>query len=312
MVVGWRNANPLGDAGVPEGAGVAFKTMDGGATWKLLSLPREAAELQSVDCVSSQRCVITSWTDFGVKRITQQEDFSLTTEDGGGKWFVTKINRDVDGDPVSLSCPAASVCYVATWGSVLKSTNDGRSWKRVFISDGYNTGIACYSEQICEMVSLNRSYRTNNGGRFWQQQAHFPRGEGPSYLACPDRYHCIATGAKGDGPTYKDRGRIFVTDNAGRSWRIFGYPALSYAAGPVSCASPSFCVVFGAIGVAWITNVEGTHWTHTNLSGGLSNSASCVVPDICEAASENNAFYPAVYGTDDGIHWTEQPVAGLG
>ena len=184
IVVGSRVTNLLKYGGVAEGGGVAFKTMDGGATWKLLSLPREAGSLNSVDCVSSQRCVITSWTYFGVKKITQQEDFSLTTEDGGGKWFVTKINRDVYDDPVSLSCPAASVCYVATFGSVLKSTNDGRSWKRVFISDGYNTGITCYSEQICEMVSLNRSYRTNNGGRFWQQQAHFPRSGGPNYLAC--------------------------------------------------------------------------------------------------------------------------------
>lgn len=103
-----------------------------------------------------------------------------------------------------------------------------------------------------------------------------------------------------------------MTANAGRSWRNFAYPALSPAAGPVSCASPSFCVVFGAFDGAWITNVEGTHWTHTNSSS-FSSSVSCVVPDICEAASENNAsFYPAVYGTDDGIHWTEQPVAVLG
>ena len=138
--------------GIRAGGGaLSFTTTDAGATWKQGALPRGAGALDSVQCMSSSRCVATG------------EGALLVSTDAGATWQ-TAADPVPSADLASVVCPTSQVCIAAglyaraTTGTaaVIIESADGGGDLASFAGAGVGAGCSEPWLRICGLLRRGR------------------------------------------------------------------------------------------------------------------------------------------------------------
>ena len=106
--------------------GAAFETVDGGATWRASSLPRDPQPyaLDSISCWSPSSCVADGTMEEGGLESSSGAPYFLATADGGARWAVHYAPPTLPFAP-ALACPDAGVCWLAGQSGLGTSSDDG-------------------------------------------------------------------------------------------------------------------------------------------------------------------------------------------
>jgi photosystem II stability/assembly factor-like uncharacterized protein len=164
-------------AGRVGGPAQLLRSVDGGETWRSLSLPPEARMILDVKFLDAQRGLVFSGTDSAVE---SSNALILRTEDGGETWatvyrstrpfeitwkgafptpdvgFATIQSYDPD--------PAKSRRYV------VRSTDGGRTWTEILLADDAELrefGIGFLDAQHGWVGTTKGGFETRDGGATW-------------------------------------------------------------------------------------------------------------------------------------------------
>jgi hypothetical protein len=186
-----------------------YVTINEGATWSVLPVPRGFLSTTSFECSGPQWCA-TGGSYNG-------QPVLAVTRNGGHSFTIDPLPTGV-GTLRSLSCPSTGVCIglVATghtppMDATLLVTDDGGSSFRdePILAGESMIALACTSSTDCAVVGstdasenailpVGVSAVTTDQGRTWRQGS-LPTGFGISAdstsLACADAHHCFVTGA---------------------------------------------------------------------------------------------------------------------
>lgn len=213
-----------------------LRTVDGGATWKKLSVTTEALDFRDIDAIDVQTAYVLSIGNGPTSRIYK-------TLDGGANWILQFRNEDpkVFLDAMSFwDADHGIVIGDSVDGKfyILATANGGRDWSRVpaealppalenegaFAASG--TNIAVYGRSSA-WIGLGagaraRVLRTNDGGRTWKI-AETPLKSGQSSgifsIAFRDQKHGVIVG--GDYQKEKEAAdNLALTDDGGATWSL--------------------------------------------------------------------------------------------
>jgi photosystem II stability/assembly factor-like uncharacterized protein len=139
----------------------ALRSADGGRTWMVSWTRSPATDIVLMSCGSALSCMYIS--DTGA---------SMTTSDGGVTWRDHPAQRTWPDTVTSVSCPAASVCFVA-------------------LAQSTGTSGPGYTHPAVEV--------TRDGGRTWTALS-LPRVNGSALsivypLSCPSAGGCLGVAA---------------------------------------------------------------------------------------------------------------------
>jgi len=219
------------------------------------------------------------------KRSVLEYKGGVCRSDDGGKTWV-KSNRGMDETApthilLDLSSPADNrVLYVAAMGrGVYKSVDGGRNWilKNTGISQPQPLAwrLAMDPQKTLYLVVARRSedgsigndgdgalYRSRDGGEHWDKMP-LPEGvNGPNGLAIDPRNPArlyLAAWARNVG-MHGDGGGIFVSENAGKSWRqVLDRDRHVYDI-TIDPRNPSILYAAGFESSAWRSTDRGEHW----------------------------------------------------
>ncbi|MBV9180392.1 MAG: hypothetical protein JO356_03705 [Acidobacteria bacterium] len=206
------------------------------------------------------------------------------SDDGGRTWVKSNGGMPETAATHILlelkSPPESRVLYVAAFGrGVYKSTDGGRTWvaKNAGISgtEPLAWRLAEDPSGILYVIIARRSadgtignegdgamYRSSDGAESWQRMALPKEVNGPNGLAIdpsiPERMY-LAAWARASG-THGDGGGIFVTENAGKSWRsVFDRDRHIY---DVTIDPQNIHRIYAAgfESSAWLSEDRGEHW----------------------------------------------------
>jgi len=239
----------------PAGGMTLALTSDGGAHWRLESLPAPGtgrASIGEVSCATALRCVVQAAGAF------------LTTADGGRTWAEAErvprgvpnlwyLRCDPDGRCIGLAPTGTN-----TDGGVvsLVSADNGRTW---VVSGSHNAPgselfmVSCGDALHCMFLSDSGvTMTTSNGGSTWQDTAPVARSPGhviPLSVTCAAAGECfvsvsrISDSAATGG--YQDAA-VEVTRNGGATWTRIALPTVDGTrlakVFPLSCPSAAGCI----------------------------------------------------------------------
>src|SRR5579864_9093804 len=236
------------------------------------------------------------------------------SEDGGKTW--TKSNTGMDETAATHilldpnSPPDARILYVAGFGrGVYKSTDGGKSWtlKNQGISQRqpFAWRLSLAGDGTLYVVIARRSedgsignandgalYRSKDGAEHWQSVQLPQEVNGPNGLAVdpksPERLY-LAAWARASG-THGDGGGIFVSDDAGHTWRqVFDRDRHVYDV-TVDSDNSNILYAAGFESSAWRSTDRGEHWSR--IPGFNFKWAYRVIPDPVD----HNKVYVATFG----------------
>lgn len=170
--------------------------------------PHEAAELDSVSCVSTTHCVAVGWAGRTNGRVTLVEVFN------GSKWHVVATPNPAGYAYASLAdvdCVSASHC--------------------VAVGEAFNNTATPRYHGIVEVF---------NGTKWRVAKSPWVAGSALTSVSCVSTSHCVAVGGT-------QHGTLIETFN-GTKWRVTSHPASTGSDPfftDVSCGSSSACVVVG-------------------------------------------------------------------
>ena len=263
---------------------VVRTTQDGGRSWSLHHLPASAGLVRSVDCASSELCVVDTWTPTASEIDGMLTNFAPTpvfptevyvTRDGGKTWSSVRLPRLPAGDVyelTSLTCPSASRCLL--------------TGERVHIEAAtvHATPLhPSYVQRDAKTVVVSVDTRT------LRATVQF-RSSGP--VSCTTTGHCLMarrTDPVSSGPTV-----FYASTNAGRSWSRVSEHDFGYNSSVLQCVSASSCITVTG---AERTTDGGKRWTAT---GSNIREASCAPSGVCVGLQS------------DGIHDPYEPKAAAG
>ncbi len=155
--------------------------------------------------------------------------FSFATAAQGQSWSVQTSGIDTDfrgiGAVYFLDANGARIAAVWVAGSngvILRSTDSGKTWKRLHVPDGDTLnfrGVAAFDSNVAYVVSVglsekSRIYKTTDGGETWKPQYADKRKDFfLDAIACLSKTHCFALGDPIDGKFV-----ILVTED-GEHWK---------------------------------------------------------------------------------------------
>jgi hypothetical protein len=244
-------------AGVAGGMTLAVTT-DGGARWRLESLPAprgKDASISEVACATAMRCVVQAAGTF------------LSTADGGETW--TEAAHVPEGAPGLwyLRCDPDGRCIglaptgTSTNGGIVSMTSadNGRTW---VVSGSHHAPaselfmVSCGDALHCMFLSNHGpTMTTSDGGVTWQDTAAVStsREAIPLFVSCAAAGDCFVAvsdySASAPGPFggggYVDA-RIEATRDGGATWTTIALPEVDGAqlgeVYPLSCPSPAGCI----------------------------------------------------------------------
>lgn len=184
----------------------AYRTANGGTSWKRLDIPASfASTLDQIACPSTTTCVLTNHSSAEVSK------------DAGAAWSPSHIPSGT-ALLTEASCGSSTSCMMMADvnGTVaaLVTTDSGTAWKTAAalptaVDAADATAVACASATDCEVVGESPSgvlvgFFTSDRGRSFRQQlapSSLGKGGGWGPLAClaDSRCEAAAVGASGDG-----------------------------------------------------------------------------------------------------------------
>jgi photosystem II stability/assembly factor-like uncharacterized protein len=254
-------------------------------------------------------------------------------------WMAQK--SPTNANLADVSCSSASECFaVGANATILKTTNGGKTWRRV--TSGYGlahpnasfASVRCPTSGVCSVIAAPYVVlRTTDGGRSWRKHV-FPLLpsvlSGLGHLACPTRLVCFATASPSGNPLtwFTHSAEVFQTTNGGTVWQPVNIPnsvpcpgdcsvlAVGYDLQWISCQSARSCRAGGDTFIgshegyssAVIrTDDGGKTWTLADHSFDP-NIATCPTASICTGVfyvplSPNTGPYLA-RSTNGGHTWT--------
>jgi photosystem II stability/assembly factor-like uncharacterized protein len=204
----------------------------------------------------------------------------------------------------------ARVLYVAGFGrGVYKSTDGGKTWmlknQGITQRQPFAWRLSLTSDGTLYVVIARRSedgsignsgdgalYRSRDGAEHWQA-VQLPQGvNGPNGLAVdpksPERLY-LAAWARASG-THGDGGGIFVSDDAGHTWRqLFDRDRHVYDV-TVDSDNSNILYAAGFESSAWRSTDRGEHWSR--IPGFNFKWAYRVIPDPVD----HNKVYVSTFG----------------
>ena len=223
------------------------------------------------------------------------------SEDGGRTWTVT--NQGMSDTPVThilmdpVSNPGARVFYVAGFGrGVFKSVDDGRTWSLknngIHGDEPFAWRLSRDRNGTLYLVVARRSddggfgnegdgalYRSRDGAENWER-IQLPRGvNGPNGLAIdtqdPRRLYLATWGRSGNQEAVD--GGIFLSEDAGRSWRnVLSRDQHVYDIS-VDPKHPGTLYACGFESTAWRSADRGLNWSR--IRGYNFKMGHRVIPD---------------------------------
>lgn len=278
-------------------------------------------ELNSVSCTSWSACTAVGFTG-----PSTQAGTILAERWNGTRWSVQSLSPPSGGQSefTNVSCGSPRFCVAdgmlgsgpTFWGSCafLVAIWNGSAWSirklRICALPGR---LSCTSRRFCVMLGLGMPTEVWNGSRW----SPMPVPRKPlTAVDCMSATWCAGIA-----------GQSFVRWN-GRSWSAvaplatnvpFGLPGGS---GPLSCSTPSHCVVIETYGtmdsVFYLAERwNGRSWSVqpgagppiVNGTSGFLNDVSCSGVNTCTIVGALGVPYGAFAERWNGARWLAQPIA---
>lgn len=229
-------------------------TSDGGRTWRD-DVRGPQADLVRLSCPGSAACYALS-----------RDGSFLRSSPATGRWYEETTRLPPETDAASrpgLSCPRSEVCFATGRdATIVRSDDGGISWQsqpNPFTGTAINfQNVACPSTNTCYAVGFGclRAgcngqdvaviLRTADGGAKWSTvfnatPQQFQLAPGTllfEAIACPTVAHCVMTGSPG---------RIFLTEDSGKTWKSIQSPVNGTNADlvGVTCPNDHTCYTVG-------------------------------------------------------------------
>jgi photosystem II stability/assembly factor-like uncharacterized protein len=222
-------------------------------------------------------------------------------------------------------------------GVILKSADDGKSWKRLHVTGGDALdfrGIVAFSQKLAYVMSSgegekSRIYKTTDGGETWKLQYTDKRKEFfLDTIACLSERRCYALGDPIDGKF------LLLNTSDGEHWNpLPGEKMPSALPGEGAFAASNACLLLSGEEIFFVTGGPaarvfrsmdlGRTWTvtetpiaHGNASSGIFSIARGDKNDVIVVGGNyqdpKGASAVAAYSLDDGQTWklSEQQPGG--
>ena len=240
----------------------------------------------------------------------------------------TGFDSNFRGASVSKAHSGKYAMWVSgTKGTILRSLDDGRSWKELKVDGGADLDfrdVESFGEQTAYVMSSGdgekyRIYKTTDGGKSWTLQFTDKRaGFFLDSLACDSQTHCFALSDPVDGKF------LILSTNDGQHWKELPrdkMPAAlptegSFAASGTSIAICNNDIYFGSGGPAarvFHSTDRGHSWTTSETPMASGNASSGIFSVACHGHSliavggdyrePAGTKKVAIYSTDSGATW---------
>jgi photosystem II stability/assembly factor-like uncharacterized protein len=197
------------------------------------------------------------------------------------------VNKSAEGD--------ASIWATGSNDALVRSSDSGKSWKRLAIPEGDSLdsrGVQAFDLEIAYVMASgegakSRIYKTTDGGRNWKQQY---RGEDKAFfldaLVCADEKHCFALSDPVDGKF------LLIATEDGETWKELPrehMPAALAKEGAFAASNSALCldgkdVYFGTGGPAarmFHSSDLGRIWTVEETPIASGNASSGIFSLVC-------------------------------
>jgi len=240
----------------------------------------------------------------------------------------TGVDANLRGISVGRTGTGKYVVWASgTKGTVLRSTDAGKSWMRLYVDGGADLdfrGIEAFDAATAYLMSSgdgekSRIYKTTDGGKSWTQQYTDKRpGFFLDSLACASRTRCFALSDPVEGKF------VVLTTADGQHWKELQrdkMPAAlpgegAFAASGTSIALCGHNIYFGTGGPAarvFHSADRGRSWTAAETPMARGNPSSGIFSLACHDRSlvavggdytqPAGASKVAIYSTDSGATW---------
>ncbi len=298
--------------GIRAGGGaLSFTTTDAGATWKQGALPRGAGALDSVQCMSSSRCVATG------------EGALLVSTDAGATWQ-TAADPVPSADLASVVCPTSQVCIAAglyarattgTAAVIIESADGGETWhpSQAPVWAPGVVSLGCGSVDFC-VAGGDVMLVSYDAGASWQARTVIGGVlAAPSALSCESATACLAAGPNPAGVQDPSLAGVLISATSSAApFSNLQLPRGTSGVSALSCvAATSVCFAAapprgsGASGIFLTSTTSGATWSVLPLPGELTavSGLSCTTATTC-VLSGATATGAAVASTSDaGSAW---------
>jgi photosystem II stability/assembly factor-like uncharacterized protein len=193
--------------------GSIYKSTDGGTTWRFSKraggrpgTPDGYGGFYGISSPTTTRCYVAAeGTRLGGLWVTS---------DGGRHWTRRKVPG---GGVVAVSFASAGTGWIASYGHLYGTTDDGRSWSKRLSRTDLRPWTLCFVDDLHGWVAgeTGTLWRTVDGGHSWEW-LDVGTDAALSELVFVDAMHGWARGSTGDFPDYQDV--LLRTIDGGDTW----------------------------------------------------------------------------------------------
>lgn len=272
-------------------AGPKFiSTIDGGASWRVLTLVGDDAEYRTIDCAPDGTCLATGSTYFETRTLL------MTLAPGSPAVTIERTTTGGSRNGTVLVCNGSTCVLAASPEAMVRSVDRGLSWQAVTApTGGPDASVACISTERCTVVGgavgVPDARSTIDGGRTWSPGTITGTGGRLDDVSCGSPTLCLAIAV--------DPASIVRTVDAGGTWVPVTLPPLLRRPTAVDCPSPTWCVVAGEVadvpyqpGImdVWVTTDAGDTWRSDGRSSGYPAAVACTSVGQCLLSFVPGAF----------------------
>lgn len=298
-----------------------FRTSNGGTSWSAVS--PSSSGVFDVGFASASRVIAVGGGGA-----------TVVSDDNGVNW--SAVSGGIDGRFWGLRAQSPTTAFIYGAGGALARTSDGgASWSRIGVStSGDVIGVEFPTATTGYVLDSNGVLlRTANGGSSWQFLN--TGGAQPRALAAPDATTVVMIGSKGvrrsinSGDDFsKASGKglakarlgqldhagsslfayntklIFVSTNAGTSWKAIMRPKKVSSVSQLDMVSSRAGYLLDSRGELWVTRTGGKKWNRVETTG-TTFSESVAFGDIAHGYLTDDTGR-ILYTEDGGKSWSRQ------
>jgi len=317
---------------------IELRTVDSGALWTPVTLPRDNSQLFAAACVALT-------CEAGGSNSTM-----LRSVDGGVTWTTVSLPPTLSS-VAGIACPSAAVCFAygdgpasAANGAIAGSTDGGATWSSQFTeSTARLTSLWCVTATRC--FAYAATFVSTSNGTTWapfSAPVNFPAvatcptptacvgtasgvvttsdagltwtitdpSHHPTALACVTATSCVAL----DPLSHGLQPNLMATSDGGVTWSVQSLPTASSVLGGIACGSAGNCQVAGYADADGFSDrallvrvATGTAQFVTEPVGNAVDSIStisCATPNVCDAVGADPYSNPVLLRTtSSGAAW---------